>query len=93
MGSIDLLTSIGTLKSSGHLNLVISQILMGHDATFSTNLANDSISDLAAIKCVGTLLRDNTKSRRKVDSLNCVAFLEKNTIRCEYMRPIRVVEK
>jgi hypothetical protein len=93
VGSIDLLTTIGTLKSPGDLDLVISQILVVHDTPFSTNHVDDSISDLAVIKSVGTLLGDNAKSPRKVGSQNCVAFLEKNTIWCEYMRPIRVVEK
>ena len=93
MGSIDLLTTIGALKSPGDLDLVISQILIVHDTPFSTNHVDDSISDLAVIKSVGTLLGDSAKSPRKVGSPNCVTFFEKNTILCEYMRPIRVVEK
>ena len=93
MGSIDASTSIGTPKSSGDFNLVVSQIVMGQDTAFSTNLADDSIRDLALIKSVGTPLGDKAESPRKVDTLNCVTFFEKNTIRCEYMRPVRAVEK
>jgi hypothetical protein len=93
VGGIDLSTSIGTLKSPGDLNLIINQIVMGHDTAFSTNLADDSIRDLAVIKSAGTPLSDKAESPRKVDALNCIAFLEKNTIWCEYTRPIRVVEK
>ncbi len=74
MGSIDLSTSVGSLKSSGDLNLVISQILMGNDATFVTNLADDSVSNFALIKCVGTPLSDKAECPGKIDTLNCVAF-------------------
>ena len=88
MRSIDLSTAVGTLESSRDLNLIVGQIVMSHDATFGTNLANDSVGNLALVKSIGSSIRNKSKSSRKINILNYVAFLEQDTTRREYMGPV-----
>jgi len=93
MGGIDLETAIGPLESPGDLDLVVDQIFMSHDAAFGTNLGDDGVGNFALIKRVGTSFGDEPESPRKIGIPDWITLLEKDPIRCEYRRPVGMLQK